>query len=116
MFNKLFTSIKNKTKSVKLWYDSLVEGLFKTKNIDHIMEETPKNKNQHQKGLPCPNCNSVTPVSLEMLIHNKPVFCMGCGTKFTLDLNESKDVIKDLKAVYDAQQKVKNMKNVKTSD
>lgn len=112
--NKVFNYLAIKIKSSYLWYEDFIDNLLKNKNTTDVMGEKQQQKSQQMQGFPCPECGTVTPITMEMLIYNQPIYCAGCGIKFTISTSESHDVIEDLKKVHKAQQEVKNMKGVKT--
>ncbi len=111
-FNKVFGYFKLKIKNTLFWNDELFENLRKNKNITDTMGENEQ-PNQQRQGFPCPECNTVTPITMEMLVYNQPIFCAGCGIKFSILTSESHSVIEDLKKVHKAQQELKDIKGVK---
>ena len=112
-FNKTLNLVAIKIKRVFFWKEELINILFNKKNTTNTMGENDQT-NQQRQGFPCPECSTVTPITMEMLIYNQPIFCAGCGIKFTILNSESHNVIEDLKKVHKAQQELKDIKGVKT--
>ena len=113
-FNRTFDFILFKIKSVNLWKEDFLKSLLNKKNITDKMNGDEQNDQQKQ-GFPCPECDTITPITMEVLIYNQPIFCSGCGIKFMLNTSESHEVIEELKKVHKAQQELKDVKGVKTN-
>lgn len=61
------------------------------------MTSADKNTTDQAPGLNCPECGFHIPVTIEMLLKNKAVFCSNCGLKLTIDQQESKEGLDQLR-------------------
>lgn len=61
-----------------------------------------------QPGIPCPDCSTVIPVTIEALLGPSGTFtCLVCGRTLTLMRAESSTGLSELQKVHEAQKSVK---------
>jgi len=61
------------------------------------MTNPDKNSPEQPPGLKCPECGFHIQVTIAMLLNNKAVFCNNCGLKLTIDYQESKEGLDQLR-------------------
>ena len=52
---------------------------------------------QQPPGLTCPECGCHIPTTIEMLLKNAAVFCGNCGLRLSIDREESKEGLDQLR-------------------
>jgi transcription elongation factor Elf1 len=66
------------------------------------------NFSSHQQGgIPCPECQSFIPMSLEKVLGQRQFSCPSCGLQLTIDLNQSQQGMKVLQNIKQAQDQVR---------
>jgi DNA-directed RNA polymerase subunit RPC12/RpoP len=84
-----------------------IAGIFKTQPSTPAMEQAAVQK---PPGLDCPRCTFRIMISVPMLLSGEPVTCPSCGLRLTVDRQQSQACLDELKKVYDAVQKVEEVK------
>lgn len=72
-----------------------------------IVKEAPAQK---APGLDCPQCGFRIMISVPMLLSGGPIFCPACSLKLTVDQEQSRACLNELQKVYDAVQKVEEIR------
>ena len=95
-------------------------GLFRRKKSEEsISEETLQKLKeiqnstlaQQQPGLNCPNCTFRIQVDMSVLLSGEPIVCNACGLKLTVEKEQSKACLTELKKVQGAIEKAELHKN-----
>lgn len=72
-----------------------------------IAKEIPAQK---PPGLDCPQCGFRIMISVPMLLSGGPIFCPACSLKLTVDQEQSRACLNELQKVYNAVQRVEEIK------
>jgi hypothetical protein len=75
------------------------------------MSSSHQNTSTPGPGLNCPECGFHIPVTMQMLLNNRSVFCSSCGLKLSIDQESSKaglDQLRKLNRALEAAQKAKD--------
>jgi|GEM_PF-4691723 len=66
-----------------------------------------------KQGLPCPECDTVIPMTIDRLLAGAPTFCYQCGTKFELVRDASAKALDALdkvnRAVKETKKKIEDI-------
>jgi hypothetical protein len=65
---------------------------------------------QKPPGLDCPQCGFRIMISVPMLLSGGPIFCPACSLKLTVDQDQSRACLNELQKVYNAVQRVEEIK------
>jgi DNA-directed RNA polymerase subunit RPC12/RpoP len=65
---------------------------------------------QKAPGLDCPQCGFRIMISVPMLLSGGPIFCPACSLKLTIDQEQSRACLNELQKVYNAIQRVEEVK------
>lgn len=71
---------------------------------------TGKTTSTTAPGLQCPECGFHIEVTISMLLNNAAVFCSSCGLKLTIDRDESREGLDQLKKLNDELDKARRAK------
>ena len=59
-----------------------------------------------QRGVPCPQCTFVIPITMEMLLSGDPIVCPMCALTLHIDVEKSANSLKLIRQLHEATQKV----------
>ena len=61
-------------------------------------------------GLECPDCSYLIPISMDMLLYGRAVYCGKCGLKLTIDQEASAQGLRALSTLKEAMDKAEKLK------
>lgn len=64
--------------------------------------------NNSQGGVPCPNCNTKIPTSMQELVSALKIVCPSCGLELNIDSKNSEKAITAMNKVLEAQKKLED--------
>lgn len=64
----------------------------------------------HIPGFDCPRCSYRIPTTMAMLLSGQPIHCTACGLKISVEQEQSKDCLNEVKKLYEAVKKVEKVK------
>ena len=68
------------------------------------------NSGPRTPGLDCPRCSYRIVTTMEMLISGQAIYCKACGLKISINHEESKDCLNEVKKLHEAVKKVEKVK------
>ena len=102
---KLFTDTWEKVK--KVFQPRKAETVVSNQNPP---PPGPTHSGSKPPGLDCPQCGFRIIISVPMLLSGQGFHCPVCQLKLNIEMKESKACLDELKKVYDAVQKVEDVK------
>lgn len=73
----------------------------------------PAHSGPKPPGLDCPECGFRIIISVPMLLSGEAIICQACHLKLSVEREQSKPCLDELRKVYDAVQKVDEVKHQK---